>query len=163
MKGDFLTTAFQRLRLRMGRGARGDDDSEDALQEAFCRLWPRRERLDDAAQAEGMLAVAVRNIRIDAYRRRAAHPAAPVDQVAEMADTACGADTEELYEEVDSAVREALGERDREILLLRDRDGLEFAEIAVRFDLSEANVRMIVSRARRRVREIYRKRQNGIK
>ena len=66
MKGDFLTTAFQRLRLRMGRGGRGDDESEDALQEAFCRLWPRRERLDDAAQAEGMLAVAARNIRIDA-------------------------------------------------------------------------------------------------
>lgn len=163
MKGDFLTTAFQRLRLRMGRGGRGDDESEDALQEAFCRLWPRRERLDDAAQAEGMLAAAARNIRIDAYRRRAAHPAAPVDQAAEVADSPFGDESQSLYEEVDAAVREALGERDREILLLRDRDGLEFAEIAVRHFLSDANVRMIVSRARRRVREIYRKRQNGIK
>ncbi|MDE6403386.1 MAG: hypothetical protein K2K86_06235, partial [Muribaculaceae bacterium] len=48
-----------------------------------------------------------------------------------------------------------LSERDREILLRRDRDEWSFEELAEHFNLTPANVRMIVSRARATVRNIY--------
>ncbi len=159
MYGDFLTTAFQRLGSRISRDGMTDDDSEDALQEAFCRLWIRRDTIADASKAEGMLATASRNIRIDNFRRRAAHPTCPVSELGETAfDTDSTVQTE-LYSEIDRAVRSALSERDREIFLRRDRDGWEFGDIAERYGLSQANVRMIVSRARKAVREVYRKQQ----
>ncbi|MDE6633448.1 MAG: sigma-70 family RNA polymerase sigma factor, partial [Muribaculaceae bacterium] len=47
----------------------------------------------------------------------------------------------------------------REILVHRDHDGWEFDEIASHYQISEANARMIVSRSRKTIREIYLKRQ----
>ncbi|MDE6335165.1 MAG: sigma-70 region 4 domain-containing protein, partial [Muribaculaceae bacterium] len=51
-----------------------------------------------------------------------------------------------------------LSERDREILLLRDHSGWEFEEIAERFDMTPAAVRMALSRARKGVLKAYRER-----
>ena len=68
MKGEFLTTAFKRIRARMRVANASDDDSEDALQDAFCRLWTRKEEIHGEKQAEGLLSVAARNIRIDKIR-----------------------------------------------------------------------------------------------
>lgn len=48
-----------------------------------------------------------------------------------------------------------LSEQARSVLLLRDRDEWEFDAIAEHLGLSEANVRMILSRARRTVRDLY--------
>ncbi|MDE6855666.1 MAG: sigma-70 family RNA polymerase sigma factor, partial [Muribaculaceae bacterium] len=42
----------------------------------------------------------------------------------------------------------------------RDRDGWEFDEIAESFGISEANARMIVSRARKTIRSLYLKKIN---
>lgn len=166
MKGDFLTSAFRHIRSRMasGRGAMADEeDPEDALQEAFCRLWKNRERYDGAAQAEGSLATAVRNIRIDGYRRNQTHQKVNLSELNDPpAETAESLDeVMDLYREVDRLVRQHLSERDRGILYHRDKDGWEFDEIAEHYHLSEANVRMIVSRGRRTIREIYQKQKGN--
>ena len=159
MNRDFLTSAFRRVRLRIlsGRGDAGGD-SEDALQEAFCRLWTRREEISGPSEAEGLLATAVRNIRIDSGRRRQAHPQVGLDDPG-YHDSSTEPETDdraELLRDVERLVAGALSARDREILYRRERDGWEFDELAEHYGLSEGNVRMIVSRARKRIRELYR-------
>jgi RNA polymerase sigma-70 factor (ECF subfamily) len=55
---------------------------------------------------------------------------------------------------------EALGERDREALLMRE-EGLDYTEIASALELSVASVGTTLSRARRRLVEAYEAIQAG--
>ncbi len=162
MKGEFLTTAFKRIRARMRVANASDDDSEDALQDAFCRLWTRKEEIHGEKQAEGLLSVAARNIRIDKIRARSTHPSTSlegVDILFQEKDEESA--ISETYREVSRLVEERLSSRDRDILFRRDRDGWDFDEIAEHFGISEANARMIVSRARKTIREIYKERRQS--
>ncbi|MDE6108718.1 MAG: sigma-70 family RNA polymerase sigma factor, partial [Muribaculaceae bacterium] len=135
------------------------DDADDALQEAFFRLWRHRHDITSREQAEKMLSVAVRNAGIDTLRERArmqpttetAEPAAREDEErANRADTLA---------QVTRLIESGLTEQQRKVLYLRDRDGWEIADIAARYGLTESHVRIILSRARRTVRELYRKQQ----
>lgn len=65
----------------------------------------------------------------------------------------------ELYGEVTGLIDKELSERDRRILYLRDRDGWEMDDIALEMGISEANVRVILSRSRKIIRQIYLKRK----
>ena len=155
MTQDYLTSAFRRLHARLLAGSRrlvGDDEAADALQEAFVRLWGRRSAISGETQAEGMLTTTVRRLTIDSLRRYGR--LAPEEEIPE-ADPPPDDLMPDLYSKVTAIIAEQLSERDREILLRRDRDGWEFDEIAGHFGLSEGNVRLIVSRARKTVRTIY--------
>ena len=68
--------------------------------------------------------------------------------------------TEQLLSDVTALIDAELDERQRAILYERDRYGWEIDEIAERHGMTEANVRMVLSRSRRRVRELYLKRKN---
>lgn len=155
MNQDFLTSAFRRLHSRLLAGSRrliGDDEAADALQEAFVRLWGRRTDIREKSQAEGMLITTVRRLTIDSLRRTG--KLTSKEEIPE-ADPPPEDTLPDLYEQVSAIIAEKLSGRDREILLRRDRDGWEFDEIAEHFGLSEGNVRLIVSRARKTVRTIY--------
>ena len=68
-----LLAAFSGLRRRLRPTLSrwlGEDEADDALQEAFCRLWPERERWADADEAARVLNVTARHIGIDELRRR---------------------------------------------------------------------------------------------
>ena len=157
MERDFIISAFRSVRRRLSR--RSDDD-EDALQEAFCRLWTRRADFSTQSEAEGFLTVAARNVSIDRRRRLQAHPEADIDMIDRHPITEEDPDPRlELINEINRLIDTGLSPRDREILHRRDRDGWEFDEIASRYGISEANARMIVSRSRKTIRELYLKRQ----
>lgn len=151
-----LASLFERLRPRLlaaGRRLTGNsDDAADAVQDTFVKLWR------SATEAnEGTVITAMRNMCIDRLRRN--RPDTALDEADRMADT-LAADTDPpdstLYDEVDRLIRTTLTERDRDILLMRDRDGFELDAIAARTGLSEANIRVILSRSRRAVRQTYR-------
>lgn len=148
-----LATLFERLRPRLlaaGRRLLGsDDDARDALQDTFMKLWRCKSEPN-----EGTVVTAMRNVCIDTLRRRR-----PSDEITEtVADQASRNEEHELFDEVNSLIMTVLSERDRSILLMRDRDGFDLEAIALRTGLTEANVRVILSRARRTIREIYRQR-----
>ncbi len=137
------------------------EDVDDALQEAFLRVWTRRESLADESHAEGLLTVTARNLHVDSLRRRSVRSGdISVEDLPEKFSPPPEADVEELYNEVDTLAGQLLSPRDKEILYHREKDGWDFDELARYYDLSEANVRMIVSRARNKIRMIYNTRHN---
>ena len=155
MERDFIISAFRSVRRRLM--PRRTDDDEDALQEAFCRLWARRADFSSQGEAEGFLTVATRNVSIDRQRRRQAHPETDIDAIDRHPASDDDDDSRsEQIAEINRLIGSHLSQRDREILYRRDRDGWEFDEIAESFGISEANARMIVSRSRKTIRSLYR-------
>lgn len=163
MKDELLTSVFMRIKGRLRLTAQrivNDDAVDDALQEAFMRLWSRRSDFDSSNIIEGVAVTTVRNICLDTLRRNAVRrhddidetpsAVAVIDDDSEEIQTQC-----ELYGEVSALINSQLSERDRRILYLRDRDGWEMDEIAQEMGISEANVRVILSRSRKTIRQIY--------
>lgn len=136
-----------------------DQDADDALQEAFVRLWLRRDSLASESQAEGAAVATVRNICIDQIRRRNTRPQVSADE--SLSETPVDDSETEIRAKVDEVsllIESELSERDRRILLMRDRCGYDFDEIAAEFSMTEAAVRVALSRARKTIRNIYRTR-----
>ncbi|MDE7386595.1 MAG: sigma-70 family RNA polymerase sigma factor [Muribaculaceae bacterium] len=160
MNKEMLTSAYLRLRERLFSRARNvtrnDNDAQDILQDAFIRLWSSHTDISRPEHAEGLLNVTVRNLSIDNYRRTQDHPTTPVDSEPDRDDGATELyERQQVIDRVNEIISLHLSERDREILLRRDRDEWSFEELAEHFNLTPANVRMIVSRARATVRNIY--------
>lgn len=160
MDAERFTDIFSRLQSRLRLVARrivgSDDEAADAVQDVFCTLWKRREEVADNGSLEGMMAVSVRNRCLNEVRRRSLHPEAQLEESSYASSS--DADPESLFREVQTLMEQSLSERDREILLLRDHSGWEFDEIAERFDMTPAAVRMALSRARKGVLKAYRER-----
>lgn len=152
-----MTSAFAKLSRGIRSGSFRDDDADDALQDAFCRLWCRRDNIPNESQAENLLRVTSRNIRIDSFRRQKSHPVDSIDASLNICIESSEEDesTEYVIARIDQILINSFSSRDREIFLLRDKDGWEFEDLAERFSLSEANIRLIVSRIRKKIREIY--------
>lgn len=156
-----------RIKGRLQMTARrivSDEAVDDALQDAFVRLWSRRSDFDSATAVEGVAVTTVRNICIDTLRRDAVRRHDDIDDNPSAAAVTedSGDDTQErreLYGEVTGLIDKELSERDRRILYLRDRDGWEMDDIALEMGISEANVRVILSRSRKIIRQIYLKRK----
>ncbi|MCM1348249.1 MAG: sigma-70 family RNA polymerase sigma factor [Firmicutes bacterium] len=148
-----LGALFERLRPRLiaaGRRLLGSEsDASDAMQDTFVKLWSTESR-----PSEAVVVTAMRNTCIDALRRR--HPAD--DLTDDVAADESSTEESDLFHQVNRVIESVLSERDRSILLMRDRDGYEIDAIAARTDLTEANVRIILSRARKAVRLAYRQR-----
>lgn len=166
MTRDLLTSAFTRLHAQLLARARrvvGEDDALDALQEAFYRLWRTKATPQTAEHAAGMLTKTAMNICIDTVRRQADRRMQSIDEhTDDVAEADNDSDSREaIIRHVNSIISQHLTERDRMILLRRDRDGWEFDELAEEYGITEANARMIVARARRTVREIYNRQQNN--
>ena len=158
MERDFIISAFRSVRRRLL--SRRSDDDEDALQEAFCRLWARRAEFSSQGEAEGFLTVAARNVSIDHHRRRQSHPETDIDSLDRHPVSEEDSDAYlEQIAEINRLIESHLSERDREILNRHDRDGWDFEEIADHFGITQANARMILSRARKTIRTLYRERR----
>lgn len=162
MNKRFLTSAYERMRAMLVAKAAGivssDDDARDVIQEAFYKLWNHPQAIERQSQADALLTVTVRNLSIDTVRRRNAHPTDGLDENRNLADNDQEVEEQRtaIYRHVEQIASQALSERDREILFRRDRDEWSFEEIAEQFGTTPANVRVIVARARKTIRNLYR-------
>lgn len=164
MNENNLINTFTRGRSRLLQMARrlleSQDDAEDALQEAFSRLWPRAETLRSEAEAEKLATVTVRNISIDQLRRQNDHPSADIGDLPNdsslTSDTEAEQERREQYEIVQQLIAQRLTPLQQRILRMHDMEEQSYAEIAEQEGMLEAAIRMQLSRARKTIRECYR-------
>lgn len=162
MSEEPLLSAFSDLRRVMRRMTlrflRNREDADDVVQEAFCRLWPRRGGIRDREEASALAVATVRNLCVDALRRRG--KAATLELQEERDGQPAPSPHEELelrerYAWVDRCVEARLTEVQRTVWRLREEEELSATEIAERLGMQPAAVRMNLSRARRLIRELY--------
>lgn len=157
------SSAFKRLLLphyrRMYATAmtilRNSDDASDAVQEAFTRLWEKRDDLPNIDNPEAYCVTTIKRICIDRIRRSTL----PINEVTE--DTLLiSDDSDELADNRESLqlvahLMNSLPEKQRYVLQLRAFDDCSLEEIESITGLTGVNVRTLLSRARRRMRELF--------
>ena len=162
---DRITIAFTTLREQMlslaGRITGNRDDAADAVQDAFVKLWQQQERYGTSSHASGAGMTAVRNTSIDLARRNRRRNDVPVDQIADDITAITDEDRTIVYQQVRAIIDKELSANQRAIIDMREIQGMEFDDIAARLGMQPATVRVELSRARKRVREIYRKRKES--
>ncbi len=133
-----------------------DSDADDALQETFCRLWPRRENIATNAEAEALTATTLRNLCIDNLRKRKQDPI-PIDEQHDTDDDLCD-EREEQFTLIEEIIEQQLTPLQKEILHSKEYNGETIESIARRLGLQPAAARMQLSRARKKIRECYQRR-----
>lgn len=161
MDEELFTSTFTRIRASLMNVARrvvgNEDDAADALQDAFFKLWKRRESIpNDSLSAEKLSMTSVKNACIDTLRRNQSHQEDTLDNNLNISqEESSEEDKEALFNNVKSIIDKELSDVQRKILYLRDYEDYSYQDIAQMMKMSETNVRMTISRARRTVRECY--------
>lgn len=135
-----------------------ESDAEDCIQEAMTRLWENRDRLDKVDNVSAYATVTVRNIALT------------MSSKARYAVTTFGDDPPDLSDSSPSPAKIVEGKDDirkmnllirglpvnqRKVLTLSSIAGLSTAEIHQATGLSEDNVRVLISRARKKLRTLF--------
>ena len=152
---DILTETYQRIRLRLkakaGKVLSDAEAAEDALQDAFIRLWGRYE-VKSEREAEALLARTVRNVSIDELRKRKTVPL-----VGDLPEEV-GENREALFRRVEEMVDTELTDLQKLIIRRHEYESVTLEKIAEELGMQPPAVRMQLSRARKTIREQYRKR-----
>ncbi|MCM1028177.1 MAG: sigma-70 family RNA polymerase sigma factor [Pseudoflavonifractor sp.] len=137
---------------------KGCDAPDDIVQDTLLRLWSIRDRLDSYTDPEALAMVMARRITIDALRRVGVRQATSLDDSYDVADSSLTPEeavASDMEEEAIAGLIDALPSRQAMILKMRHADGLELDEIASVSGISEGNVRVLLSRGRSRLRQLY--------
>lgn len=131
--------------------------AEDLAQETFLRAWRARAGYRGETSVRGWLCAIAANAVRDWARRRRRRPVEALEP--DFMDVASAADDPALRMEVAEAIGRlrialrALPANHREMFLLRERDGLTYAEIAAALSCPVGTVMSGLARARERLLE----------
>lgn len=138
----------------MARRMLGDNDSaRDAVQHSMMKLWEKRKQLQKCTNLKAFVFTVVRNVCIDEIKRK--KPVTFDQTPLHLANTHVFNDRHE-NDELINIVKQAINElpaNQREVISMRDIDCLEFEEIAEVTETDIAYVRVLLSRARKAVKE----------
>ena len=130
---------------------RNDQDAEDIVQESFMKAYKAQDDFRGSEAKAWMLSI-VRNTAMDFLRRYKASVAVPLaDQVREPEDHTPNAEGMLLERSRRDQVREAisrLAAEFREVIVLREIEGLSYKEIAAVLSIPMGTVMSRLSRAR---------------
>lgn len=124
------------------------DDASDAVQEVMMKLWSRRNMLSQVESPIGFSLTMIRNIAIDTIRCRKVSEQPNADSAHLIPDEP---DSETFIKQAIATLPDA----QREVLTLSAFGQLSGSEIAAATGQSADNVRQLLCRARRKLREIY--------
>lgn len=140
--------------FRLLKTAAADDaDVEDALQEAFVAAWRNAGSYRGGASARGWILTIARNALRRSHRRRVGEPAAfePLEALGLQAGWGQDDALEGMARrEVLDRAMQKLGVEDREVLVLRELEGLSGEEVAGMLDITVAAMKSRLHRARLR-------------
>lgn len=152
---ELLKRHLPALRRYAERILGGLGDPQDAVQEAFIRLWTHRERWNRGTSVRSLLFTITRNAALDELRRRRREVSFSDPPVSsrgvEIPPPLFHLQEEELWEVAEKAIAD-LPPRRREIFRLVREGGLTYREVAEVLDLSPQTVANLMSLALRNLR-----------
>ena len=130
------------------------DDAEDVAQEVLLKLCQRSD-VEELKNVEAYAVTMAKNLCFDIKRKTTTHRTVEIDQAASRHD---GQTPHSCLEQADSygfvrQTMEVLNDSYKLVIQLRDIEELEFDEIATIMGMNENQVRVTLSRARKKLRD----------
>lgn len=131
-------------------------DAEDLVQDAFCKLWQKRADLSAVDNDEAYCVRTLKNLYYDRQRLASARATdvGPPDNLELPTDDDQQLDMEraEAAQQLHRII-EHLPDNQRIIITRRDLQDQKFADIATELHMGEGTVRVLLSRARQKLKE----------
>ena len=131
------------------------EDAKDAVQEVLIKLWKLRDSLENYRSILAFAMTVTRNHCLDRIKARRTVPLEDNKVYSgQVVNTTPGdiLERKDLTEKIKRIIGE-LPENQRSVIHLRDIDGFDNQEIAEIMSMDVNNVRVLLSRARKKVRE----------
>ena len=131
------------------------EDAEDILQEAYARLWSKRASLEAVQNPEAFAITIVRNLCLDFLRSpRSNSRSEPLEAITLPSEDSPDRQVEQRDQlrQVRRLIEE-LPPNQRQVIRLRGMEECSVEEIAQITGFSDANVRTLLSRARKYIKE----------
>ena len=158
---DVLPLKNQLFRLAL-RITLNQAEAEDVVQDTMLKLWNRRDDWDKLDSIEAFALTVCRNIAVDKTRRSAIRQQVTdtAHDTTDYADRSYTANPEERTVQRDNIrlVRrliDALPEKQRSVMQLRDIEGKSYRDIADILNISEEQVKVNIFRARQTIKQRY--------
>jgi RNA polymerase sigma-70 factor (ECF subfamily) len=130
-------------------------ESEDVVQETFIKIWNKRNELKEIESAEAFSVVILRNICMDYLRKTKYEYQVSYDtEVAEKESLSHRIELQDEAAQVKSLINK-LPEQQRMIMMMKHWDEYSDEEIEQITGINSGNIRVILSRARKTVREQF--------
>ena len=136
-------------------------DAEDVVQDAMLRAWERRAEWETVKNKEAWLVQICKRLVLDRMKR-AQYQELSADTALSHVPSAMTADKPVEHEETVSLMGHLISQLEPpqdELIRLRDIEGMNYREIGERLELTDAQVRVYLHRARTRLRALFLKNQ----
>ena len=146
---------YQKLYRIAFRLLQDESDAEDMVQDAYIKLWDKRDDLKDIENTEAFAIVVLRNLCLDQLRKSKDHLHAKYEvDIPEQLSLTTQVEAQDEISYVRQLV-ERLPEQQRQIMLFKHWDGYSDEEIEKITGMSAGNIRVCLSRARKTIREQF--------
>ena len=134
-------------------------EAEDVVQETMIKVWNRRDRWDELESMEAFCLTICRNIAVDKMRKME-NQNQSLEEEHDAPDQSYASNPEEQAMQQDKLMLirrliNALPEKQRSAMQLRDFEGKSYKEIAQIMDISEEQVKVNIFRARQTIRQKF--------
>lgn len=132
-------------------------DAEDMVQEAFIRLWEKRETAMQADKAEAYCVVLTKNLCIDRLRLKQLNYANTPPENLDLPDEQNLQLSIEQRDRLEVAQKalDKLPKQQQEVVKLYDFEGRSVKEIQAETGLTNVNIRVLLSRAHHKLKKLF--------
>ena len=155
-----LKDALYRLALRI---TLSHEEAQDIVQDTLIKVWDKRESWNEIESIEAFSITICRNIALDRIKKHDNLNDSLEERQTESPDTSSTPFEDTLQQDRIELVRNlvnALPEKQRSCMQLRDFEGKPYKEIAKILGISEEQVKVNIFRARQTVKERFQKYDN---
>lgn len=138
-------------------------EAEDVVQDTLIKVWNKRESWDEIESIEAYAMTICRNLSLDHLKLRENQNASLEGMEIDRADRSLSPLEQVQQKDNLERVRQlvnALPEKQRSCMQLRDFEGKTYREIAEILDITEEQVKISIFRARKAVKEAFEKQDN---
>ena len=131
-------------------------DAEDIVQEAYMKLWEQRTKLKNINNVEAYCTCLIRNLCIDKLRRQSPEEEELIVEKQFLSDSDIGT-TLERKDEINQLQNliSHLPDGQRTVMILHDIEECSYEEIEKATGFTAINIRVMLSRARKKIREQF--------
>ena len=131
-----------------------DDEADDVAQDTLLKLWCMRDHLERYRSVKALAIVIARRLCIDRLRSTKAVPIEGMT-ISDYCDSSEDIIMQNEERDQIEHLISSLPDGQQTVLRLKHIDGMETAEIAQMLGSSEVSVRVALSRARQRIRDMF--------